>query len=87
MEIRTEHGAYQPFDLSKTYKVVTISFLADGNDSFTSLKNITGERRIDVGLDYAEAFLRYIENLPGKDKVLSPLPVNEYSTQRFIDTP
>lgn len=87
MEIRTEHGAYQPFDLSKTYKVVTISFLADGNDSFTSLKNITGERRIDVGLDYAEAFLRYIENLPGKDKVLSPLPINEYSTQRFIDTP
>jgi 5'-nucleotidase len=87
LEIRTTSGAYQPFDLSKTYKVATISFLADGNDSFTALKNITGERRIDVGLDYAEAFLRYIEKLPGEDKVVKPLPVKDYSTQRFVDTP
>ncbi len=87
LEIRTTSGAYQPFDLSKTYKVATLSFLADGNDSFTALKNITGERRIDVGLDYAEAFLRYIEKLPGEDKVVKPLPVKDYSTQRFIDAP
>ncbi|WP_319587554.1 5'-nucleotidase C-terminal domain-containing protein [uncultured Desulfobulbus sp.] len=87
LEIRTANGAYQPFDLRKTYKVATISFLADGNDSFTALKNITGERRIDVGLDYAEAFLRYIEKLPGEDKVVKPLPVTDYSTQRFVDAP
>lgn len=87
LEIRTANGSYQPFDLRKTYKVATLSFLADGNDSFTALKNITGERRIDVGLDYAEAFLRYIEKLPGEDKVVKPLPVKDYSTQRFVDAP
>lgn len=67
--------------------MATISFLADGNDSFTALKNITGERRIDVGLDYAEAFLQYIEKLPGKSKVIKPLPIKDYSTQRFLDAP
>ncbi len=87
LEIRTAEGTYQPFDLNKTYKVATISFLADGNDSYTSLKNIVGERRVDVGLDYAEAFLQYIKRLPGSNKVLTRLPVKDYSTQVFIDTP
>lgn len=87
LEIRSKDGSYRPFDLKKTYKVATISFLADGNDSFTTLKTVTGERRIDVGLDYAEAFLKYIEKLPGENKVLSPLPAKDYSTQRFVDAP
>ncbi len=87
LEIRTTAGGYQPFDLDRTYKVATISFLADGNDSFTALKQITGERRIDVGLDYAEAFLQYLKNLPGNNKVLAPLPLADYSTQQFTDTP
>ncbi|MDD2466338.1 MAG: 5'-nucleotidase C-terminal domain-containing protein [Desulfobulbus sp.] len=87
LEIRSADGSYRPFKLNKTYKVATMSFLADGNDSFTALKNITGDRRIDVGLDYAEAFLQYIESMPGKDKLIKPLPKKEYSTQEFIDTP
>ena len=87
LEIRAADGSYRPFDLNKTYRVATISFLADGNDSFTSLKKISGERRIDVGLDYADAFLQYIENLPGKEKVVQPLPTTDYSTQVFLDTP
>ncbi|MGE4560246.1 MAG: bifunctional UDP-sugar hydrolase/5'-nucleotidase [Desulfobulbus sp.] len=87
LEIRAADGNYHPFNLEKTYKVATISFLADGNDSFTALKKVTGDRRIDVGLDYAEAFLQYIENLPGKEKVIPPLPAGDYSTQQFIDTP
>lgn len=86
LEIRDKQGRYRPFDLKATYKVATISFLADGNDAFTTLKTITGERRIDVGLDYAEAFLQYIKNLPGDGKVLAPLPRSDYSTQRFVDT-
>jgi len=86
LEIRAADGSYRPFDLNATYKVVTISFLADGGDSFASLKNITGERRVEVGLDYAEAFLKYLEKLPGEHKVLRPLPVREYSTQRFVDS-
>jgi len=87
LEIRAADGSYQPFDLNKTYKVVTISFLADGNDSYTSLKNITGERRVEVGLDYAEAFLQYVERLPRSNKALTRLPVKDYSTQLFVDTP
>ena len=87
LELRAADGSYQPFDLNKTYKVATISFLADGNDSYTSLKNITGERRIEVGLDYAEAFLSYVERLPGSNKVLTRLPIKDYSTQVFVDTP
>lgn len=86
LEIRDKEGRYRPFDLKATYKVATISFLADGNDAFTTLKTITGERRIDVGLDYAEAFLQYIKKLPGDNKVLAHLPRSEYSTQRFVDT-
>jgi len=85
LEIRSKDGSYRPFDLNATYKVATISFLADGNDSFTALKSIAGVRRIDVGLDYAEAFLQYIEKLPGENKVLAPLPVKDYSTQLFVD--
>ncbi|MDR2548653.1 MAG: 5'-nucleotidase C-terminal domain-containing protein [Desulfobulbus sp.] len=85
LEIRAADGSYRPLDPKATYKVITISFLADGNDSFTTLKSIVGERRVEVGLDYAEAFLRYIEKLPGGQKELRPLPVKEYSTQRFID--
>ncbi len=87
LELRAADGSYHPFPLDKTYKVATISFLADGNDSFTTLKKITGERRIDVGLDYAEAFLQYIERLPGKTKVIPLLDRRDYSTHRFIDTP
>lgn len=87
LEIRASGGLYQPFVLDKTYKVATISFLADGNDSYTALKNITGERRVDVGLDYADAFMQYIKRLPGSNKVLTRLPVKDYSTQVFIDTP
>lgn len=87
LEIKDKAGTYRPFDLKATYKVAVMSFLADGNDSYTTLKTITGERRIDVGLDYAEAFLQYIRKLPGDNKVLVPLPPSDYSTQHFVDTP
>jgi len=87
LELRAADGSYHPLAHEQTYRVATISFLADGNDSYTALKKITGERRVDVGLDYAEAFLKYIENLPGTGKLLTKLPVRDYSTQVFVDTP
>ena len=75
----------KPLNLNQTYQVITINFLADGQDFYTSFKNITGERRVDVGLDYAEAFLQYVGGLPGQkgQKVLSRLPVEQYSTQNY----
>ena len=51
------------------------------------MKSVTGARRTEVGLDYAEAFLTYVDGLPGTSKQLNKLPVADYSTQVFTDTP
>lgn len=85
LKVRNAQGQYQPLNMNQTYQVITINFLADGQDFYTSFKDITGERRIDVGLDYAEAFLQYVEGLPGEkgQKALSRLPVEQYSTQNY----
>ena len=42
---------------------------------------------MDVGLDYAEAFLQYVERLPGTtgQKSLGKLPTADYSTQKFTE--
>lgn len=89
LQLRGDDGSWSAFDLSRTYNVVTIDFLADGSDFYTTLGSIKGERRIDVGLHYADAFLKYVEALPGEEgkKVLSRRPVSDYSTQNFVDTP
>ena len=87
LEVRTADGGYTPLEREKNYRVVTSSFLADGGDSYTSLSQIRGERRLEVGLDYAQAFLNYIDKLPGTAKILQRLPLSAYSTQVFIDTP
>lgn len=86
LEVKTASG-YVPLDPARTYNVVTIDFLADGQDGYTTLKSITGARRTDVGLDYAEAFLTYVDTLPGTTRQLTKLPVADYSTQSFVDTP
>lgn len=85
LQVRNSSGQYQPLNLNQTYQVVTINFLADGQDFYTSFKNITGARRVDVGLDYAEAFLQYVEDLSGekRQKIMSRLPVEYYSTQNY----
>lgn len=85
LQVRNAQDQYQPLNLNQTYQVITINFLADGQDFYSSFKNITGERRVDVGLDYAEAFLQYVEGLSGEkgQKVLSRLPVEQYSTQNY----
>lgn len=82
-----QQGRWVPLEPARSYTLATSDFLADGGDYYIPLKAITGERRLDVGLDYAEAFLAYLDNLPGPSKVLARLPDAEYSTQRFIDTP
>ena len=85
MEIRGQNGQYRPFDLDRTWNVATISFLADGQDHYGAFKGITGTRRIDVGLDYAQTLLYYISALPGDGKVLRKPPTSFYSTHRLIE--
>lgn len=79
LKVRNAEGQYEPLNLTHTYQVITINFLADGQDFYSSFKQITGERRVEVGLDYAEAFLQYAESA----KVLKRLPVEFYSTQNY----
>ncbi|TCM59386.1 5'-nucleotidase [Acinetobacter calcoaceticus] len=43
LEVRLENGQYTALDLSKTYRVATIDFLANGGDYYTTLKTITGD--------------------------------------------
>ena len=85
LEIRGKDGKYRPFDLGKTWNVATISFLADGHDHYTAFNAITGQRRVDVGLDYAQTLLDYLADLPGTQKILRRLPTSDYSTQQFIE--
>ncbi len=87
LEVRNQNGLYTAIDPSKTYKLITIDFLANGGDYYTTMKTITGERRLDVGLDYAEAFLKYVDNLSGTagSKKLNKMPITDYSTQVFVD--
>ena len=87
IQVRNASGQYENLDLNKTYKAITIDFLANGGDYYTTLKTITGERRVNVGLDYAEAFLKYAQGLAGQtgQKKINKLATAEYSTQLFID--
>jgi len=87
LQVRDGQGRYRPFDPGRIYNVATISFLADGRDHYAALASLDKSRRMDVGLEYAETFLRYVRSLPGKDKMLAPVPAQDYSTQAFIDTP
>ena len=79
LKVRNAQGLYETLNPNQTYQVITINFLADGQDFYDSFKQITGERRVEVGLDYAEAFLQYAKSTQG----LKRLPTEFYSTQNY----
>lgn len=85
LQVRNADNVYQAINLQRQYSVITINFLADGQDFYNSFAKITGDRRTEVGLDYAEAFLQYVENLSGAEgkKSLSRLSKEFYSTQSY----
>lgn len=83
LELRGLGGIWLPFDLNATYQVIANDFIADGQDGYTTLGIITGERRTDTFLAYADAFLRYALDNP----VIGRPATSEFSTQSFIDTP
>lgn len=87
LEVLNKQGKYQPILLQKTYQVATIDFLARGSESYTRFKDITGARRQDFNIDYADIFLKYVDNLPLKQgqKEISRLPVSKYSTQKYTE--
>ncbi len=83
MQFKNAQGQWMPFDLNASYKLVTNDFLAAGGDGYATLATIPAARRENTFLDYADPFLQYVKaNTP-----LARLPVAEYSTQSFTDTP
>lgn len=88
IELKDSSGEYSLLMMDQTYRVVTLDFLANGSDYYHTLATIRNERRIDVGLDYAEAFMKYLEaDGLSQPRALFRLPVSNYSTQHFIDRP
>jgi 5'-nucleotidase / UDP-sugar diphosphatase len=83
LEFKNAAGAWVPLDPAASYRVITNDFLAAGQDGWVTLRSITGSRREDTFLDYADSFLRYVQ---GRSSVVR-LAVGDYSTQAFVDTP
>lgn len=84
LELRQADGSWAAFDISRSdYKVITNNFTSAGGDNYNTLKTIPAERQENTFLDYADSFLQYVlEETP-----LGKLPVSEYSTQSYIETP
>lgn len=83
LEVKNAAGVWGPLDPAARYRVITNDFLAAGQDGWLTLRGITGERREDTFLDYADSFLRYAQGV-GRVARLAPA---DYSTQVFVDTP
>jgi 5'-nucleotidase / UDP-sugar diphosphatase len=83
LQLKTGAGEWVALNDGVSYRLITNNFLADGGDGYATLKTIIGARREDTFLDYAEPFLDYVR---GRASV-SRLPVSDYSTQIFRDTP
>ena len=73
--------AYSPISETTTYTVVTNSFTAGGKDGYLTFGDIEEDKRLDTYLDYAQSFVDYVERVG----TISKLPVEDYSTQSFIN--
>ncbi|MCU0949478.1 MAG: 5'-nucleotidase C-terminal domain-containing protein [Burkholderiaceae bacterium] len=83
LEIKSAAGTWGPVDPAASYRIITNDFVADGGDGWVTLRTITGSRRENTFLDYADSFLRYTRaNSP-----LARPAQSEFSTQQFTDTP
>lgn len=80
-------GTWQPLDDARHYTLFTLTFIVEGGNGYTTLANVPKERRMDVGVQDADMFLTYIDNLPKDPSGLSliqRLDHSLYSTQSFI---
>jgi len=74
-------AGWSPLDPTRTYKVVTNSFIAAGRDGYTTFKTVVQDGRIlDTYLDYAQSFADYVKEKGSVGK----LPPGDYSTQSFV---
>lgn len=85
VEVRNAEGVWGPIDLAATYTVVTNSFIASGQDGYTTFGEVFDDPErvvVDTGIDYAQAFIDWItEDAEG---VVTIPPASEFSTQTFV---
>jgi 5'-nucleotidase len=74
-------SAWVPLDEVRTFRVIANDYIGGGRDGYLSLAKITGERRVDTFLDYAQALVDYARS----EKVLRRPDPSRQSTQRFVD--
>lgn len=74
--------AWSPLNMDAMYKVATNDFISKGRDGYVTFGKVSAEGRVvDTYLDYAQSFVDYVM----KVGTISKLPVDEYSTQVFIN--
>ena len=80
-------GSWTAIDTAATYGVVTNDFIASGQDGYTtfSVPFDAGDYE-DTFTEYAQGFIDYVEGLTENGQQVQKLPIDEYSTQLFIDT-
>jgi 5'-nucleotidase/UDP-sugar diphosphatase len=80
-------GDWAAINTTTIYRVVTNNFIASGRDGYTTFSEPyeAGEFE-DTFTEYAQGFINYAANLNSESQQVDKLPVEEYSTQLFIDT-
>jgi 5'-nucleotidase len=83
LQFRQPDHSWIVFDMTKNYNVITNNFTSAGGDNYNTLKAVPASRQENTFLDYADSFLQYVKDTG----TLTKLPVSEYSTQSYIETP
>ncbi|MEC8443487.1 MAG: 5'-nucleotidase C-terminal domain-containing protein [Pseudomonadota bacterium] len=79
-------GSWSAIDVAATYRVVTNDFIASGQDGYTTFSvPFDAGNYEDTYTEYAQGFIDYVEALTEDGQQVQKLPIEEYSTQLFID--
>jgi 5'-nucleotidase/UDP-sugar diphosphatase len=80
-------GSWTAIDTAATYGVVTNDFIASGQDGYTTFSvPFDAGNYEDTFTEYAQGFINYVEALTEDGQQVQKLPIDEYSTQLYIDT-
>ncbi len=87
IEVKLKGDAeWSAIDPTRTYTVVTNSFVAGGKDGYYTFGTVSSEGRIvDTYLDYAQSFVDYVDRLNSEGQTIDKLSIDDYSTQLFIN--
>lgn len=79
-------GTWAAINPAATYRVVTNDFIASGQDGYTTFSvPFDAGNYEDTYTEYAQGFINYVEALTEDGQQVQKLPIEEYSTQLFID--